>query len=484
MTRISRLFTCLGAMLLVSGCITVGPDYEQPELVTPDAWHTAAVEGLAEGEAALQTWWKVFDDAQLNDIIDRAVDSNLSLEMALWRIQEARALRGVAAGVRAPQVNASGESSRSQASANGPLGDLAPPDGFDPATLHDYSVGATWELDLWGRIRRSVESADAAAQASVEDWRDVLVSLLAEVATGYVDVRSYQERIRLAEANVSAQEETLSLTRDRFKAGLVSGLDVAQAESNLATTESLIPILETQLQFALNRLAVLLGEPPGAVHAELQEPKPIPEEPDQVTVGLPANLLRQRPDVRRAERLLASQNARIGVATAALYPTFNLFGVLGLQATGGGDLLDSDSLNWSVGLPIRWSLFSGGRIRSQIRVEEARTRQALTGYELTVLLALEETENVMVAYEQEQIRRSKLRASVDATERSLALVLTQYRAGIADFQNVLDTQRTLLNRQDDLAASRGQVIKNLIALYRALGGGWEPSAGEEPEPAS
>jgi NodT family efflux transporter outer membrane factor (OMF) lipoprotein len=464
----------LVAMLVLTGCVTVGPDYEQPEILTPDAWHTAAIEGLASGEATLQTWWRVFDDAQLDSLIERAVEENLSLEIALWRIDEARALRGVAAGVRAPQVGFSGESSRSQASDNGALGDLAPPDGFDPATLHDYSVGATWEFDVWGRIRRSVESADAALSASVEDWRDVLVSLLAEVATSYVDVRSFQERIRLAEANVAAQQETLRLTQDRFKAGLVSALDVAQAESNLANTEALIPTLVTQLQFALNRLAVLLGDAPGAVHSELVEPEPVPSEPDGVTVGLPADLLRQRPDVRRVERQLAAQNARIGVATAELYPSFSLGGFLGLQATDGGDLLEGDSLTWGIGLPIRWSLFSGGRIRSQIRAEEARTQQALVAYELTVLLALEETENVMVAYEQEQIRRSKLLESVDATERSLDLVLTQYRAGLADFQNVLDTQRSLLARQDDLAASGAQVVKNLIALYRALGGGWEP----------
>ncbi len=476
MTRTPKLLASLGALIVVTGCITVGPDYEQPETETPDAWHTAAIEGLAEGEAALQTWWRLLDDEQLDALIQRATESNLGLESALWRIQEARALRGVAAGVRVPQVGLSGESSRSQASDNGALGDLAPPDGFDPATLHDYGVGATWELDLWGRIRRSIESADAAVEASVEDWRDVLVSLLAEVATSYVDVRSFQERIRLAEANVTAQQDTLRLTQDRFKAGLVSALDVAQAESNLANTEALIPSLEAQLQFALNRLAVLLGEPPGAVHAELEQPKAVPSAPTGVTVGLPADLLRQRPDVRRAERQLASQNARIGVATADLYPSFSLGGFLGLQATDGGDLLDGDSLTWGVGLPIRWSLFSGGRIRSQIRAEEARTQQALVRYELTVLLALEETENVMVAYEQERIRQSRLRRSVDATERSLDLVLTQYRAGLADFQNVLDTQRSLLARQDDLAASGAQVVKNLVALYRALGGGWEPEA--------
>jgi NodT family efflux transporter outer membrane factor (OMF) lipoprotein len=468
----------LSVVGLLTGCITVGPDYEQPEISTPDAWHTAATQGLAEGEAALHTWWTVFEDPQLNDLIDRATKANLDLELALWRIEEARALRGVASGARVPEVNFSGESGRGEASENGVLGEITPEGGFGAQNLHDYGVGATWELDLWGRVRRTVESADAAVEASVEDSRDVLVSLLAEVALSYADVRSFQERIQLAHANVDTQQDTLGLTQDRFRTGLVSALDVAQAEANLANTESLIPTLETDLQFALNRLAVLLGDHPGAVHDELETAKPLPGEPADVTVGLPANLLRQRPDVRRAERQLASQNARIGVATAALYPTFNLSGFLGLQATSGGDLLDSGSLTWGVGLPIRWNLFAGGRIRSNIRAEEARTEQARVFYEQTILLAMEELEGSMVAYEQQRIRREKLGLSVDATERSLGLVMTQYRAGLTDFQNVLDTQRSLLNRQDDLAASRGQVIKNLIGLYRALGGGWAPPVDE------
>ena len=467
--------------LLVTGCITVGPDYERPATETPDAWYAAAVEGLGEGEATLQTWWNVFDDSKLSDLIERAAEANLELELALWRVEEARALRGVAAGPRVPQVEFTGESSRSQPSDAGPLGELAPEGGFDAGNLHDYSIGAGWELDLWGRIRRSIESADAAVEASVEDYRDVLVSVLAEVALSYVDVRSSQERIRLAEANVEAQQSTLKLTQDRFDAGLVSGLDIAQAESNLANTESLIPLLQTNLRLALNRIAVLLGLPPGAVHAELELAEPVPAEPREVTVGLPADLLRQRPDVRRAERRLASQTARIGVATADLYPTFSLGGFIGVQAVDGSDLLSGDAVTWGIGLPIRWNLFAGGRIRSQIRVEEARTEQALVAYERTVLGALEEAESAMVAYQQELIRRAKLGESVDATERALGLVMTQYTAGLTDFLNVLDTQRSLLNRQDELATSRGQVVKNLVGLYRALGGGWDPDA-EPPVP--
>jgi len=478
-TRLLFLTATIGVLAL-GGC-TVGPDYEEPELATvPDAWHAAVTDGLLEGEAPLQTWWSVLDDAALSSLIERAGASNLTLREAVWRVEEARALRGVVAGQRLPQVGVNAEAGRSQPSDNGVLGELAPEGGFDSADLYDLGVGASWELDLWGRIRRQVEAADAEVEASVEDYRDVLVTLYAEVATNYVNVRALQLRLRLAHDNVKGQENTLKLTTDRFDSGLVSALDVAQAESNLANTRSLIPSLENNLTIARNRLAVLLAMSPGALDEELSEEVPIPAEPDAVTTGLPADLLRQRPDIRTAERRLAAQTARIGVATAELYPKFSLSGFLGLQATSAGDLFSSDSINWSVGLPIRWNLFAGGAIRSQIDAEKARTEQLLANYERAVLLALEEVEDAMVSYEKEVARRGHLTNSVDATQRSLDLVLTQYRAGLTDFQNVLDTERSLLVRQDDLAASEGLVIQNLVDLYRALGGGWDPETAQPP----
>lgn len=475
-TWILKYAPVIAAVALLAGCTTVGPDYEEPEVTVPDTWHTVATEGLPEGEATLQTWWQVFDDPELEDLIMRSAGGNLDLREALWRVEEARALRGVVAGARSPQVDFSGQSSRSQPSDNGIAGDFAPSGGFDATNLHDYGFGAFWEIDVFGRIRRQVEAADATAQASVEAYRDVLVSLYAEVALAYVNLRSSQERLRLAHANVGAQEDTLQLTQDRFSAGLVSALDVAQAESNLANTRSLIPTIERDLDQSLNRLAVLLGRHPGSLHAELGEPAPIPHEPAEVTTGLPTELLRQRPDVRQAERELAAQNARIGIATADLYPSFGLSGFLGLQAVSGGGFLSGDSVTWNIGLPIRWDIFAGGRIRSQIQAEEARTNQLLASYEQTVLAALEEAENAMVAYAKEVERRSRLSESVDATQRSLDLVLTQYRAGLTDFQNVLDTQRTLLLREDELAVAEGIVIGNLVRLYRALGGGWDPNS--------
>jgi multidrug efflux system outer membrane protein len=479
-----RLFGLItaGCILALSGC-TVGPDYVQPDVENvPDEWNTQATMGLAEGEASIQTWWTVFDDATLTSLIERSRTSNLTLREAMWRVEEARSLRGVVAGERAPQVGVDGTANRSEPSKNGPLGSVIPDDQFEAQNLFDLGVAASWEIDLWGRIRRQVEAADAEVAASVEDYRDVLVTLFAEVATNYVNVRALQERLRFANANVEAQEDTLQLTQDRFDAGLVSALDVAQAESNLGSTRALIPALEQQLAIALNRLAVLLAMSPGTLDDELSGEIPIPTEPQGVTTGLPADLLRQRPDIRSAERRLAAQTARIGVATAELYPQFSLTGFLGLQSTSGGDLFNSDSITWSVGLPIRWRLFAGGSIRSQIAAEQARTAQLIASYEQAVLLALEEVEDAMVSYEKEVSRRQRLAESVDATQRSLALVLTQYTAGLTDFQNVLDTQRSLLFREDDLAASEGNVIKNLVDLYRALGGGWDPNTAEPPVP--
>lgn len=466
--RRPALVCVLAVAATAASCVVkVGPDYEPPVAELPDAWHSAAVDGLADGEAALQAWWRVFEDPVLDDLIARAEAASLDVRLAYQRVLEARALAGVARGEYLPALGANGGYTRADPSDNG----LTPGDATD---LWTVGVGATWEIDVFGRVRRGIESAQAGFEASVEDYRDVLVSVLAEVASGYVDVRSLQLRLRYARSNLAVQRQTLQLTKDRFSAGLVSALDVAQAESILAATEAEIPRLESGLEFALNRVAVLLGEAPGALHDELAARGDVPVPPDSVAVGLPADLLRQRPDVRAAERALASQNALIGVATADLYPSFGLSGTLSLEAVDFSDLGESSSVAWSLGGLFRWNLFAGGRIRSRIRLEEARTAQALTAWENTVLLAAEDVEDALVAYASERRRLDRLAASTDATRRSLDLVLTQYRAGLTDFQNVLDTQRSLFASEDLLAESEGLVARNLIALYRALGGGWDP----------
>jgi NodT family efflux transporter outer membrane factor (OMF) lipoprotein len=468
--------TVLTMVALTAAC-TMGPDYKQPEVDVPDVWKAKAAEEVEVeegGSSSIQTWWENLDDPTLTDLLRRAQEANLDLEIAVARIREARAVHRIEKGAWYPQVDGQADAGAQQFSEQA-FGEF----GGDTIESYTLGVGASWELDVFGRIRRSVESARAAFEGSVEDYRDVLVVLLAEVARNYVDVMALQERIELKEGNVRAQQDSLQLTQDRFNAGLTSALDVAQAESNLANTEAQIPPLRFQLTVALNRIAVLLGENPGSVHDELLGRWDIPTVPDEIVTLIPADVVRQRPDIRGAERALASQTARIGVATANLYPRFSLTGFLGLDARNLGDLASGDALTWNVGLPIVAPLFQGGRLRGQIQVEEARTDQLLSDYELTVLEALEEVENALVAYAQERLRRERLARAVRASERSVELVRTQYLAGLTNFQNVLDSQRSLTDQQDQLAESEGLVIKSLIALYRALGGGWQPDPENE-----
>lgn len=460
------------ALLLLgpSACITVGPDYEAPVAHTPDLWHQSLTEGLDTGQASLRTWWTLLEDPVLDGLIERAGANNLDLRLALARVAESRARLGFAKGERVPAVDGVVAGQRTLTSE-----DLLPA-SLNPGTQDVFGMGidSSWEVDLWGRIRRSVESASASLEASVEDYRDVLVTLYAEVALNYIQVRALQQQILYTEGNIQTQRDSLQLTTDRNDAGLVGDLDVRQAELNLARTESFLPALRQQLVFAIHRLSVLVGEFPSALHAELIDPKPIPQPPAHVAVGLPSELLRQRPDVRAAERSLASQTARIGVAKAELYPRLSLVGTFSLEASSLGNWVSVASKAFSFGPTIRWNLFNGGRVRAQIDTEEALTEQALVSYEQSVLLAYEEVENAMVAFTQEIQRRDALNRSVVAAEQAVDLVDELYRLGLVDFQNVLDTQRSLFQQQDEYAASQGQVTQNLIQIYKALGGGWTP----------
>jgi len=496
----------LAAVSLLAAC-TVGPDYEPPDFTVetvPDQWRTTVETEMAADTTDLELWWVSFNDTLLTEFIRRAEFGNLDLQAAVGRVAEARAIRGVAKGGYWPDIVLGGTYSYQKLSENGLTGAQVGQSGdggeeggnsllSDPFDSWVTGLSLSWEIDLFGRIRRTVEAADAQLQASVEDYRDVLVTLYAEVGSAYVDARAFQTRLDFATQNVEAQQSSLELTRDRFNAGLTSALDVAQAEQNLAQTESTIPSLEIGLEASLNRLAVLLGEAPGNLHDELQAHSGLPRPDDQVAYGIPADLLRRRPDIRQAERLLASQTARIGIATADLYPTLSLGGTVGLEALEFDNLGDGGSVFWSIVPKISWPIFTGGKIRNRIRAEEARTAQALAAYEKTVLRALEEVQNALVAYGQEKLRRDRLSDAVDASQRAVNLVETQYLSGLTNFQNFLDSQRSLFRQQDELADSAGQVVNNLITLNRALGGGWSPSqaqmtaaaaGGETPPPTN
>lgn len=396
----------------------------------------------------------------------RSIAPNLDLKQAQARIREARARRRISEADRFPTLAASGTASTSRSS-----------EGVGTGQRRElYTVGfdASWELDVFGRVRRSVEAAQADVEASQADYRDVLVSLLAEVALNDVEVRTFQERLAVAEANLAAQQETQQLTVWRYTAGLTSALDVEQATFNLENTRSQIPALRTGIEQAMNHLAILLGAAPGAVNTQLAASRLIPVAPLTIAVGVPAEALRRRPDVRRAERRLAAQTARIGVATADLYPSFALLGSIGLEALSPSKLLNVSSLLDSIAGQMAWPLFNAGAIRANIAVQNALQEQALLQYEVAILTAIEEVENALVAYAQEQQRRQALVEATQAAQRAMELARIQYASGLSDFQNVLEGQRSLLSFQDQLAQSTGTVTSGVIRLYKALGGGWTP----------
>ncbi len=516
---------------LSAGC-SVGPDYRPPSPQVADQWHEPAIQGLADGQADVSQWWRVFEDQQLSQLIDRAAAGNRDRRLAMRRSREARALRGVAAGELLPTLGGQGSYLRAKASPNGPtafpespgagqtfgntvgrgiagqalgaglaaaapgatavtgplasglIGLVPTPTGrpqTDETNLHAAGFDASWEIDVFGGIRRNVESADAAVQASVESYRDTLVTLLAEVATTYVDIRTLQSQIKTTANNIALQRETLSLTKARLSMELASELEVQQAETNLATTESQLPQIESGLAISIYRLSVLIGEEPSALSGEFAATSGIPQPPPQVLVGVPTDILRRRPDIRLAERQLAEQTARIGVATAELYPRFTLSGTFGLESTNFEDVLDARSITYGFGPAVQWNLFSGLRSLNQIAAQEAATHQAYVIYERTLLNALQEVESSLVAYKREQARVNALERAVDAAEKSVKLAETLYRNGLTDFENVLDTQRLLVNLQNTRAQSRGQVSTNLVSVYKALGGGWSAEVTPQHE---
>jgi len=470
--------------LLLQACAAVGPDYEPPVIATPDAWAEQITEDLARGpDSALQNWWTVFEDPVLDSLIERCRAQNLDLLVATSRVRESRAVLAIAQGAKLPVAEGEASAAATKQSDDGPLQQVAPPGGFESQDLLQLRVDAGWELDVFGRVRRSIEAAGAQYQASVEDYRDVMVTLFAEVALAYTDARSAQQRIRYLQDNVATQRESLALAVDSFESGVSSRLDVAQAETSLAVTQALIPAVQASLNQSLNRLAVLLGQDAGSLRQELQAVGPVPAPGEAIGVGVPADLLRQRPDIRRNERLLAAQTAQIGVATADLYPSFSIGGFIGLQSRSAADLFDGSSVTWGLGTPIQWSLFDGGRIRSNIEVQDEKAQQRLLQYRNSVLGAIEEVENAIVGYNLSQTRKQLLGQAVSSAGEALDLVLVQYRAGLTDFNNVLVTQRELQTQQDHLVVAESDVVLDLIALYKALGGGWSP-ADADPNPTT
>jgi multidrug efflux system outer membrane protein len=459
--------------LWLSGC-AVGPNYHAPQTKAPAQWNESLAGGETNSANTTTGWWKNFNDSELDSLVERAVRSSLDLRVAQARVREARAQYGIASADLWPTLDGSSSYARQHQSQNQPvIGSFpVPPDLFEN-NVYQAGFDASWEIDVFGGKRRAKEAAGAQVSASEFGRRDVLITLLGDVARNYVDLRGYQGRLAIARENIDAQEKALAITRDRFAKGLSSDLDVQQASTVLATTRAEVPTLESSIQTSMHRLEVLLGQQPGSLQAELSQASPIPAQPPMVPVGLPSELLLRRPDIRQAERQLAAATANIGVAKSDLFPKFFLTGSAGFQSVGASDWFTSGSQFWSVGPTMQWRIFDAGRIRSNIKVQNARQEEALAVYEKTVLTAFEDAENGLVMYAKEQMRRRSLEDAVVSSRKSLDIASKLYANGLTDFIRVLDAERSLYQSQDALVQSDRAISANLISLYKSLGGGWE-----------
>jgi len=460
------LFFCI---LTIAGC-TVGPDYHPQDAKMPSAWTDTAPIKATSAYADLVNWWTEFNDPNLTSLVERAINTNLDLLGAQARIRQARAARGIAAGGLWPTVDASGSYTR------GRIPILGNPDA-PTRNLFRTGLDAAWELDVFGGVRRSVETAEANVQFAIEDHRDVLVTLVSEVALNYIELRGFQQEIVIARNNLEAQQKTAELTHKKFQGGLVGTLDVANADAQVATTASQIPLLEVAAQQGIYNLSVLLGLEPTALLEELSPTNSIPLAPPQVPIGIPSQLLRRRPDIRRAEAQIHSATTRIGVATADLYPKFSLTGSLNFQNDQLHGLINSKNRFWTVGPAVDWQIFSAGRVRSNIELQKALQQESMIAYQKTVITALADVENALVAYAKEHERHKTLMDAVAHNRKAVDSATQLYERGLTDFLNVLIAQRSLFASEDALVQSTRNLSADLVALYKALGGSWDSGVG-------
>lgn len=476
------LLVCLA--LVMTGCAAVGPDFEKPDVPTPEGWLETAEAGISTGVSDHRDWWKNFNDPALEALIERAFAENQELEIAGLRVYEAHAQLGFAKGTMYPQVMSARLSADAiQLSENAEPVSYLPPltqAGVD-TNYQTYRLGfdAAWELDFWGRFRRIVEAADSSLAARVAAYDAALVSLTGEVASTYILLRTQEQRLAVARNNLQVQERSQKISGVRFRNELTSELDVVQATVQVKNTEALIPRLEATLREVENALSLLIGAMPGEVRAIIGDAADIPVTPTSVVVGMPTDLLRRRPDIRQAEYVAAVHSAAIGVTKAELYPAFSLGGTIGFAADDFGDLTDSDSSNHLVGAGFRWNIFNFGRVKNRVRANDARLQQALTNYELAVLNALREVENAQTAFIRGQEEVVSLADAAESARRAVDIANIQYRDGIADFNRVLLAQEALLFQEGLLTDARGRVARNLVAIYRALGGGWQIREGND-----
>jgi len=468
--RFRQVLTAL-ICLACTACIAVGPDYQAPTMDLADGWNSldgySTLQATVGAQEDLSRWWQTLNDPLLTELVEEALQSSPDLRTAVSLLREARARRSVASTEYFPTVTASGSSSRSKT------------DG--EATREMYSVGfdASWELDVFGGTRRSVEASQATLDASQASLQNTQVSLAAEVATNYFEVRSLQTRLDIAQENLASQSETFQLTKWREQAGLISSQDVEQAQSNMEQTRAQVPSLKASLSEAEHRLEILLGKMPGDLHGRLASWGELPTLPGQIAMGIPADTLRQRPDVKVAERKLAAETARVGVAEAERYPSFKLSGSIGLDALALSGLGDSGTASASLLGGITAPIFNAGRLKKQVDIQNEVRVQAEIAYEQAVLTALEEVENALVNLSRSQERSEALSRATDSAEKAAEIAHQNYAAGLIDFQSVLDTERSVRNLQDSLATSRTNSVLALISLYKALGGGWSSQTNSD-----
>jgi NodT family efflux transporter outer membrane factor (OMF) lipoprotein len=474
-TKPSLLALVLLAGLGLTACVAVGPDYETPVMDVPAAWNQSGLKADGEKQVAeaidFSRWWRELDDPVLNDLVTDALKANLDLATARAQLREARAQRALAGAQLGPTVDVSTSATRRQSSEKSGSG----------ATSELYNAGfdADWEVDIFGGLRRGLEAAEADLDAGMEGLRDTQVSIVAEVVLNYVDLRTAERRLTIAEDNIASLNEIFELARWRFQAGLVSEIDVAAARTELESTRADLPSLRTTTVEARNRLAVLLGRAPGDIESRLSVSGAIPLAEHAVAVGIPADILRQRPDVRAAERKLAAQTARLGEAEADRYPNFNLSGSVGLEALTLSGLGSGSAALYSLLGSMTAPIFHSGRIIANIETQDALLEQARLAYKTAVLTALEDVENALVAVTNTSERRNKLMQAADSARETLRLAEQRYASGLIDFLTVLDSQRTVLNLEDDLAGSTGELAAAQIQLYKALGGGWSAAPEQE-----
>ncbi len=466
---------------LLSACAPVGPDFVRPEVAVNPEWLDAELEAFETDAAELEEWWRILEDPVLDELLATARQENNSLEIAGLRVLESQARLNIAIGNQYPQHQVlAGDISAigvSETSANTGTTDTR-------YTQANLGASVVWEIDFWGRFRRGVEAADAELLASIASFDEAMVLVTAQVADVYALIRATEEQLRLARDSYSIQERSYEIAEVLYRNGSSSELDALQARTQLLGTAAVLPELEASLRQLKNALAALLGRTPGNIDDILKGEGSLPEIPEAVAVGIPANLLRQRPDVRRAELQALAQNALVGVAQSDLYPSFTLTGSLGVSAaegtasTGSGEsgidqLFSSDSIGYSIGPTFVWPFLNYGRIRNNVRVQDARLQQALVAYRETVIQAAREVEDAIAAHVGARMQDDILAEGVRNARRSAELSLLRYQEGFADYQRVLQAQQALFAQQQRYAANRGNVVRSFVALYRGLGGGWQ-----------